>query len=321
MVPVRRRSRSGRSSGRAARQSVAPLRTREGVERDHVEERPESQLLGQESAGELELWGQGYLGVEEQFARVVAGLAVDVHRPGVVGGLGRRRARTGRRTRRRARRGRRSRPIAGGPGRSRPTGLARESRATPGSPRREVADPPEVRRVLDVDVGELMVADGEGPARERVEDLAERARGGRRDQAGPAEDPVGLDHAGDVAMAVLADDPDPGSRARLGLVEQGGAGVVQLADQPGQVGAARAEPLGVVVEVGQVDEGEVGPLVAEDARPRPGRSRGAGQAGPAPRRCGTGTCRARPRADRSGHRASRRSRTPCCRRSRNRAWA
>ena len=74
-----------------------------------------------------------------------------------------------------------------------------------------------------------------------------------------------------VAMAVLADHPDP-SPGGLGRVEQGDAGVVQLADQAGHVAARRAEPLRVVVEVGQVDERQVGPLVRERRRRRTGRS-------------------------------------------------
>ncbi len=69
-------------------------------------------------------------------------------------------------------------------------------------------------------MGHLVVADGEGPAGERVEDLAERT-GADAEQAGPAQDPVRLDEPGDVAMAVLADDPDPGARS-FGLRREGG---------------------------------------------------------------------------------------------------
>ena len=82
-----------------------------------------------------------------------------------------------------------------------------------------------------------MVADGEGPAGERVEDLAERA-GADSEQAGPAEDPVGLDGPRDVAMAVLADDPDPGAD-RPGLVEQGAQ-----ASSSSRTSRGRSEPEG-----------------------------------------------------------------------------
>ena len=80
----------------------------------------------------------------------------------------------------------------------------------------------------------------------------------------------------------------------LAAVEQGGAGGVELADEPGHVAARGAEALGVVVEVGQVDERQVGPLaIAGPRRPRGRSTRCTAARRPAPRRCGTGTGRGR----------------------------
>ena len=56
-----------------------------------------------------------------------------------------------------------------------PASLAAEEAVDAGLGPQEVADPREVGEVPDVDVRDLVVADGEGPAVERVEDLAERA--------------------------------------------------------------------------------------------------------------------------------------------------
>ena len=57
-----------------------------GIERDHVEQGAETELLLNQAADGPAL-GPEQAGVEEELARVVAGLAVDVDRPGEVGGL------------------------------------------------------------------------------------------------------------------------------------------------------------------------------------------------------------------------------------------
>ena len=211
---------------------VAPPDQRR-VERDHVEEGPEAQLLPEQSRRQAELRAARASG--RGTARRGRSPASGGCRPsGRSRGPGRRRARTGRRTRRRARTGRRSRPIADGRARPRARASPDRSRATPAR-RQEVADPGDVGRVPDVDMGDLVVADGERPAGERVEDLAERAGADRR--AGrPRAGSGWAGRPGDVAMAVLADDPDPGPD-RPGLVEQRGAGVVELA---GRAGAGRS---------------------------------------------------------------------------------
>ena len=118
-------------------EAVAPSDERR-VERDHVEERPEAQLLG-ESAGERSGASATLdLRVEEQLARIVAGLAVDVHGPGVVGRELVVEPERDRRTRRRDPTGPRSRPIAGGRDRPRAGLRPSSSRATPGSIREQV---------------------------------------------------------------------------------------------------------------------------------------------------------------------------------------
>lgn len=127
-----------------------------------------------------------------------------------------------------------------------------------GNCRDDVASPVTILGAGGVDVGDLVIADGEGPGIERVESLAERARP-HRQQARLTQYAVQEDRPGDVAMTVLADDPDA-SPGRPGRVQQGGTGVIQLADQSRHIATGRAEPLGIVVEVGQVDESQVGPL-------------------------------------------------------------
>ena len=64
-----------------------------------------------------------------------------------------------------------------------------------------------------------------------------------------------------------------------GGVEHWEARLVELADEPRHVGARRAEALGVIVEVGEIDEGEVRTVVAEDVGGGPGDPSGAGEAG------------------------------------------
>ena len=279
--------RIGRSSARPARRPWLP-RTRLAIERDHVEQGAEAQLLLQEPRDRPAL-GPEQIRVEEQLAGVVAGLAVDVDGPGEIGGqavvepVGIGEPGVGLGQRRRARR------------REDDPGRARAARRPPAPARRRASRRSASRTRArssgsgDVDVGKLVVADGEGPAAEGVEDLAERARAGPR-AARPrgARDSAGS--AGSTStVAVLADDPDPRPDGSGG-VEQRGAGVVQLADQPGHVAAGRAEPLGVVVEVRQVDQRQVGPLRFAAPRPTRGRSsRCRGARRPVPRRCGTGS--------------------------------
>src|SRR4051794_29598578 len=84
---------------------------------------------------------------------------------------------------------------------------------------KEVADTGSVVGVPDVNVGQLMVADGEGPALESVEDLAKRA-GTNIEESRLAKMTVDEDRAIDVAVTVFADDPDAGSGG-FRCIEQG----------------------------------------------------------------------------------------------------
>ena len=112
------------------------------------------------------------------------------------------------------------------------------TRATPGSAGQHVAHARQVGGVGDVDVGQLVVADGEGPAAERVERLAERARPDVQ-QAGLAQGAVGQHRPADLHVAVFAHHPDARPDGSRG-VEQRGAGVVEFA----RPAAAMSQPAG-----------------------------------------------------------------------------
>ena len=256
-------------------QAVAPPDQR-GVERDHVEEGPEAQLLAEQPAGQPELGG-GEFGVEEQLARVVARLPVDVDGPGVVGGLGvveperigepgvglgegddlagpgvvepdlaagprprgagRRRARPpGGRGPGRGRRGRGRGRGRAGGRRPRRPGWSSGSKTSPNGPGRTASR----------------------PARRRIR----LGRTGRETSQWP--------------YSLTTQTRAPVARA---WSSSGAQASSSSPDEPGEVGAGGAEPLGVVVEVREVDERQVGPLVAEDARGAPGDPGGAGEPG------------------------------------------
>ena len=178
--PGRRRSGSdGRSGpGGEAVAAPAPASRRAGSRRTACGTRASSGPVADHAA-----LGPAESRVEEQLARVVAGLAVDVDCPGEVGGR-RSSSQKDRRTRRRARRGRPARPLVDGRGRSRPLVAAR-TRRDAGHRRQDVSRLARIVGLADIDVGQLMVADGEGPAAERVQDLAERA--GADSEAGLAQ--------------------------------------------------------------------------------------------------------------------------------------
>ena len=168
--------RSGRSSGSAAGRPWLPLHQRR-VERDHVEQRAEAELLLHQPP-DARPFGHEQLRVEEQLARVVARLAVDVHGAGVIGGRAVvepervREPGVGLATARPARRPARGRDRSRRAPRRRDAGHARQA----GEQRR---GPAARRRVADVDVGDLMVADREGPARRTSRAARRTARGGR----------------------------------------------------------------------------------------------------------------------------------------------
>src|SRR5262249_30674763 len=71
------------------------------------------------------------------------------------------------------------------------------------------------------------------------------------------------DRMAHVNVTIFANDPHPGA-GRLGGIEHRGAGVVQLADEPGHVAAGGSESLWVVIEVRHVQERQLGALVLDD---------------------------------------------------------
>ncbi len=73
--------------------------------------------------------------------------------------------------------------------------LARQDAADAGYRRDELAGPLAILGPSDIDVGELMVADGEGPAAERIEGLSERP-GPDGQQARLAQDAIQIGSAG-----------------------------------------------------------------------------------------------------------------------------
>lgn len=260
--------------GRGGREAVAAA-DEAGVEGDEVEEGSETEFFLDQAAGSVKA-GESALGVEEQFAGVVARFAVDVDGAGVVGG------------------GAVVEPEGvGEPGVGSAEGddlaatgvvevegLAFGSGEEVGDPvelGEVVADAGDVLRALDVDVGDLMVADGEGAAVEGIEDFAEGS-GAYGEPAGGAEGAVDQDGLRDVDVAVLAEDPDRRAGCASG-VEQGFAGVVEFADEAREIAAGGAEALGVVVEVGEVDEGEVGVVGGDQLSGGLGDPSGGGQAG------------------------------------------
>ena len=275
--PGRRRSRIGRSSAvrcAAVRGCPAPATASSGITSNRVR-KPSFFWSSRAIARPL---GQDKVGVEEQLARVVAGLAMDVHGPGEVGRLAV------------------VQPVGiGEPG----VGLRQDdqlagSRVVQAELSAFLAGQRPARRPGMAAISSrarcAIVGSGRrrrGPAdgRRRRTPGCRTCRGSRRtgragrEQAGLAEDAVQIRTGRrDVAMAVLADDPDPRPDGRAAS-SNGAQAVVQLADEPGHVAARGAEPLGVVIEVRQVDERQVGPLGLEHRGRRTGDPLGAGQPG------------------------------------------
>src|SRR5437879_6050489 len=105
----------------------------------------------------------------------------------------------------------------------------------PGKAAEEVPDGRLVARVIDINVSDLMVADGKGPAGEGVEALTKRPKP-HRDQTCLPQRPVRLNRAAHGNVPVFAYNPD--SRAdRLGGVQEWSACSVQFSNQPGHIAA------------------------------------------------------------------------------------
>src|SRR5204863_10061692 len=80
----------------------------------------------------------------------------------------------------------------------------------------------------NMDVRDLVIADGKGVALERIEKVAERP-GTHRQQAGLPEGTIDEDLSLDIDKAVFAHDPDP--RADLsGGIQNRLAGLIELTD-------------------------------------------------------------------------------------------
>ena len=134
-----------------------------------------------------------------------------------------------------------------------------------------------------------MIADGEGPAAEGVQLLAERPAAGppaARLCAGAIE----VDRLIDLQMAVLADDPDADAPSRAASAA---ARRRRRARRPASASRSRrAESLRLVVQMRQVDERQVGrPSAASStsAAQRAIHSRARQSPPSVPRRCETGS--------------------------------
>src|SRR5262249_61383320 len=84
---------------------------------------------------------------------------------------------------------------------------ADENAVAPSEARQRVAGPRDVVPVADVDMRHLVIADGEGPAQVGFELFAERPAADG-DQSGGPEGPIEINRLPDIAMPVLADDPN-----------------------------------------------------------------------------------------------------------------
>ncbi len=124
---------------------------------------------------------------------------------------------------------------------------------------------------------DLVVADGECTAAERVEHLTKRARS-HAQKPRLAKHAIQQDRPAHVDMAVFTDDP----YARpdlLGGIEDRGTGIVQLAHETGHVATGWAETLRVVIQVRQVNQAQLGPISLENLGRAAGDPLRAGEAG------------------------------------------
>ena len=191
-------------------------RTSAGVERDHIEQGAKSQLLLCELHGRPALRPES-LRVEEQLARVVTGLAVDVDGAREIGGQADHRASTDTQTTSQTATRPPDRRLADGPDQSRARLAPAYNARDAGQSRRSSSPhalPKSAMPLRYVDVRDLVIADGECPAAERVEHLAERP-GTHSEQPGLSQSTRFNMHRcrRHVAMTVLTDDPDPADLA------------------------------------------------------------------------------------------------------------
>ena len=209
------------------------------------------------------------LRVEEQLARVVARLAVDVDRPGVVRGAGGRRARTDRRTRRPAReQDQLARPLVVA-GRSRARSSPARTRATPGSAAEHVAHPRHVGRVARRRRGRAGGRRRRRPGWRTVSSCS--PNGPRRTASSPASRSTRFGSTGrDTSQWPYSLTTQTRAPTAAAASSSGAQASSSSPTSRGHVAAGGPEPLRVVVEVRQVDERQVGPLVAQHVGGRGG---------------------------------------------------
>ena len=184
-------------------------RTRFGSSGTTSNKCPEPQLLPRELQDRSAL-GPEQFRVEKQLARVVAGLAVNVDRAGEIRGeaivepVGISKPRIGLCDSDHQLAG-----IEGDRGRSQPRSApAYRPAPRPAIPRSIRSARPASRSSasVEIDVRDLVIAHGEGPAAECVEHLTERP-GPNLEQSRFAQHAIQEDRPGDVGMSVLAHDP------------------------------------------------------------------------------------------------------------------
>lgn len=132
----------------------------------------------------------------------------------------------------------------------------------PGRPAQGFAGRFEILGTAYVDVRDLVVGDGEGPRRHRVQVL-HAVLGVDLQEAGAAQRPVDVDGPVDPGDAVLGQGDDGASLA-AGVVQERGHGPVEVGGGPEGARVVGAVALEVVVEVREVAQGEVGVAGVED---------------------------------------------------------
>jgi hypothetical protein len=124
----------------------------------------------------------------------------------------------------------------------------------------DCADVRHVGLIVDIDVRQLVIADREGTARERLQSFSERA-GPDREEARLPQRPIGLDRTSDLHVAVFAHDPD--TRADVPRrVQQRRGRFIQLGHQSRHSAAGWTKTLRVVIEVRQINESQIGSVRA-----------------------------------------------------------
>ena len=214
------------------------------VDGDDFKETTEGEFLFQEEFGDLEFWELDR-GVDEEFAGIVAGLAVDIDGACEVGGF----CVVG--------------PVVvGEPG----VGFGHDDEVAGAGVvlRADLVDAGGVLeegpdfigdgRVVDVDVGDLVVGDGEGLATAIVEGFAAEFVFDR-EPAFLAEEAVEMDWAVDRGDPVFGKEEDLDVTGFV-VIDQFRDDAVDGSDLRRDVGCVGSVFLQAVVEVGEVDEGE-----------------------------------------------------------------